>query len=81
MLVKAELQGYVFLACPNNQVVWAGFHIVHYFQGVRLDLIGISHIPHEEPLRENQDGASDPVVVNQEMPIREAVYLQPDQVA
>ena len=81
MLVEAELEGYVLLTCPNNQVVRAGFHIVHDLEGVRFDLIGIGHIPHEEPLREDQDGAGDPVVVNQEMPVRQAVYLQPNQVA
>ena len=81
MLIEAELQRYVLLACPYDQVVRAGFHIVHDLKRVRFDLLGIANIPHVESLREDQDGAGDPVVVNQEMPVREAVYLQPNEVA
>ena len=55
MLVKAELEGYVLLTRPYDQIVRAGFHIVHDLERVRFDLIGIGHIPHEEALREDQD--------------------------
>ena len=53
MLIETKLEGYVLLACPDDQVVRAGFHIVHDLQRVRFDLFSTGNIPHEEPLRED----------------------------
>lgn len=77
MLIKCEIEWNLFFSCSDDQIVGTRFYIVHYFQRVRLNLIRISDIPHVKPLGEDDDGAADPVVVDQEMSIRHSIYLQP----
>jgi hypothetical protein len=73
VLVEVVIQVDVDFTRPDDQVVGSRLHKVQQLKGVRLDFVCVSHIPHEEALREDKHGARQPVVVHEELPILQAV--------
>ena len=66
-------------ARANDEVVWPWLHKVHEFERVGLDFTRVYHVPHEVAIWEDDYTARDPVVIDEEVSIREAINFHTEK--